>query len=360
MPGFNVMTVPKPLVASKRPRLGPGGWGCLRLASLWILALLLGGAVVGQLPFAAIADAVGTLAAQQWLAWLAANLVVIAAGVGRWQLLHKVLDARVGFGGLLKIRQAGQTVSFITPGPQFGGEPLQIVWLWRQGVALPAAALALALDRCFELAVNLAVLLLAVALLAFLPAIAAVDWTAILASLVGGIVAAWVLAVSLARHPKPLSNWMKGLAQRWQRHRYLRDLPCHGFPMYVARLRVNLSKTILTALLLSLAGWCGLLAELWLLLSVAGGPPDFPQFLLVLVAMRLAFLLPLPGGVGSLEAALFWAFQSLHAAPETAIGLIALMRLRDAVLLLAGFACLGALGAARSARWQTATKTELL
>jgi hypothetical protein len=69
-------------------------------------------------------------------------------------------------------------------------------------------------------------------------------------------------------------------------------------------------------------------------------PLDFSDFLVILIAMRLAFLLPLPGGIGTLEAALFWAFQYLSLPVAAVMGLIALMRLRDAIILLAGLWCL--------------------
>jgi uncharacterized membrane protein YbhN (UPF0104 family) len=61
---------------------------------------------------------------------------------------------------------------------------------------------------------------------------------------------------------------------------------------------------------------------------------------LILVAMRLALLLPLPGGVGTLEASVLWSFQTLDLPASAAIGVIALMRLRDALVLLAGLLCL--------------------
>lgn len=67
---------------------------------------------------------------------------------------------------------------------------------------------------------------------------------------------------------------------------------------------------------------------------------DLQAFLLILVAMRLAFLLPLPAGIGSLEAALVWAFQILHLPNDAVLGLIALIRLRDVVMLITGLACL--------------------
>ena len=63
-------------------------------------------------------------------------------------------------------------------------------------------------------------------------------------------------------------------------------------------------------------------------------------FILLIVAMRLAMLLPMPGGIGSIEAALLWSFQLLQLPAAAAIGLIALTRLRDAVVLLIGLYCL--------------------
>ena len=65
--------------------------------------------------------------------------------------------------------------------------------------------------------------------------------------------------------------------------------------------------------------------------------------MLILVAMRLAFLLPLPGGIGTLEASLFWVFQILGLPLTVAISVMALMRLRDAITLVIGLYCVRAL-----------------
>jgi uncharacterized membrane protein YbhN (UPF0104 family) len=79
-----------------------------------------------------------------------------------------------------------------------------------------------------------------------------------------------------------------------------------------------------------------LLSELALLLKLVGVQFTLSGFVLIAVALRLALLLPLPGGIGSLEASILWSFQMLGLPVSAAISLIALMRLRDAVMLLAG------------------------
>lgn len=51
-------------------------------------------------------------------------------------------------------------------------------------------------------------------------------------------------------------------------------------------------------------------------------------------------LLPVPGGIGTIEASLLWSFQYLGFPASAAVGLIALIRLRDALVLLIGAGCL--------------------
>ena len=83
------------------------------------------------------------------------------------------------------VRQAGALISFVTPGPQFGGEPLQVLWLWRRyRIPGPTALLAVGLDRFFELFVNFSVLLVAVLLLLGSGATPGMNWNLLSAGFV--------------------------------------------------------------------------------------------------------------------------------------------------------------------------------
>src|SRR5687768_10430210 len=116
---------------------------------LWLIALSLGAWTLAQLPLAEISTSINSLNPAQWIFWLGLNgLIILLLGL-RWQLLTRALAAPIKLLKLLAIRQAGQAVSFITPGPQFGGEPLQVYWLYRYGMPLRKALLALGLDRFF-------------------------------------------------------------------------------------------------------------------------------------------------------------------------------------------------------------------
>jgi uncharacterized protein (TIRG00374 family) len=310
---------------------------------LWLAALILVGWVLGQLPLAAIAQSISTLSALQWLAWIGLNLGIILLATQRWRVLSDMLKLPVKFGELLMIRQAGQAVSFITPGPQFGGEPLQIFWLWKRSqLPIHSALLALGLDRFYELWINFGMLSLGVLLLLASPASDVADWQEILLILALILLMLSVLGWLMMKQPEQVFGRFKRVIDRWRHHPRLQHIEIHrqGLGSDVKYVMKEQKPALLRAFILSLCGWAGLIAELWLLLSVFDLALDFSAFLVILVSMRLAFLLPLPGGVGSLEAVLFWVFQYLSLSAEAAIGLIALMRLRDVLVLMAGLWCL--------------------
>ena len=90
---------------------------------IWIVALGLATWIVAQLPIDAVLQSIARLSVAQWLLWICLNLMVVASLTGRWQLLTRAMGLAVSFTQLLRVRQAGQLISFVTPGPQFGGEP---------------------------------------------------------------------------------------------------------------------------------------------------------------------------------------------------------------------------------------------
>ncbi|MDP1931829.1 MAG: lysylphosphatidylglycerol synthase transmembrane domain-containing protein [Gammaproteobacteria bacterium] len=313
---------------------------------LWFVAFALVGWVLSQMPLDSIAQTMEALTWSDWLAWSAINFVIILISTERWRMLTKMLQLPVTFMQLLLVRQAGQTVSFLTPGPQFGGEPLQIWWLYKRcGIAVHHAVLALGLDRFYELWINFSVLILGIILLLFSPALnTATNWYDALWVLLALVLAMSLIGWSILRRPQWISQRTEKLAQRWLQSPRLRKIDDHwqalGSDLQTA---VRTQKpALLRAFALSLLTWGGIVAEMVVVLHILGIDVAMSGVILILVATRLALLLPLPGGIGTLEASLLWSFQSLGLPATAAIGVIALMRLRDAIVLVAGLLCLRA------------------
>ena len=305
---------------------------------VWVVALGLAFWILSRLPFANLPQTIASLRPADWALWIVLNLFVILLLTLRWLTLTRAMELPCTLFQLLRIRQAGQLVSFVTPGPQFGGEPLQVYWLWRRHcVPGPAAFLAVGLDRFYELWINFAVLLLAVLALLTSRSASFVDWGIIAFVLLGLIVLMGLFGWVMLQQPLRLRDGIKKLSRRWQDHHRLSEMDMHWSQLNESLQRIfnERRSSLAIALGLSLLAWAGMIGEFWLLLRLVGLPVDLATFILLFTVVRLAFLLPLPGGVGSVEAGLFWAFQALALPLPAAAALIVLMRLRDAVILLA-------------------------
>jgi len=273
------------------------------------------------------------------MVWAGLNLAILVVYAQRWRCLLTAAGLQIDFRSVFLLRQAGQLISFITPGPQFGGEPFQVYWLWKRFSASGAAAmLGVVLDRFYELWVNFAFLLLGLIVLMLTPALVLADWSSLAFSvaliLFGLSCSGWFIV----SHQGQLLVWIKKLGLRWQ-HSPLLGWVEGGWDELGTRMRMLIraeKRSLAVALLLALLGWGGMIFETWLLLRFFAIETDFTALVLLLVGMRLAFLLPLPGGIGTLEAAVFWAFTALGLPMAGAAAILAMLRLRDALILCVG------------------------
>lgn len=319
---------------------------------LWICALALFAWTLQQMPLASILDTMGNLTFSQWVLFLLLNGAVLLILTQRWRtLIHMQQhgDQQLSAADIFLIRQAGQCISFITPGPQFGGEPFQLYWLWkRSSLPLHKGFLSLALDRFMDLWVNFAVLLAAACYLLFsmTDIIGAPLSARIVLLLSMPLVVLSTLLWVLLRRPGWLTASLRRMISRWRESDRLSRLSTSGADHWRAlqteweSVRRQKRPALAGAFGLTLLGWAAVMAELWLLLSFVGVQPGLTSFLMILLAIRMAMLLPLPAGIGTIEAGILWTFQNQGFDVTSAMGLIALMRLRDAAILLLGMLCL--------------------
>ena len=273
-----------------------------------------------------------------FLIYLAVNVGIALLFANRWWLLLRGMGVHLPFGRVAVYRMIAATVSLLTPGPQFGGEPAQVYLLVRgSGVAAPQAIAAVALDRLLELAVNLAFLAGAILYTLWAGALgAALDLRVILLTL-----------LPLALPPLLLfAFWWRGrylttaaqllldhLPQGWQGSTLRRLVASlrQGEAHIHTILREN-PRLIGIGALVSVGNWAVLLADFWLATYLVGMELDAAQFIGFVVAARIAILLPIPAGLGALEASQIFAAQYLGINPGLAVGLVLLFRVRDVVL----------------------------
>jgi uncharacterized protein (TIRG00374 family) len=251
---------------------------------------------------------------------------------GRWWLLLSGLGHRVRLLTLLGYELAGFGVSYFTPGPQVGGEALQVYLVQRKhGVSLTNSVASLTLDRL------LGALAQSMLLVGAFGAVLVADYSEQVASFQIRTNSAPALAVVLAITSLPLAY----ISLLWRGKRplsYLLGLlPSRAIWHYIWQVEEQVGtfiqeKTALfcQALFLSLVVWPTLLAiDLGLALHLFGMPVSIVETLIILIAIRVVTLMPVPAGLGTLEACIMVAMQIVGGEPAIGLALSLFVRARD-------------------------------
>lgn len=311
----------------------------VRVRPAWLQAMLLLAAVLllawslAQVPLDQLWQTLRHISLAGLAFWLVINLGILVLMAGRWWLILSDLGYPAGYLALVRYRLASFAVSYLTPGPQFGGEPVQ-VWLLRRRHQVPLAAgtASVSLDKLLELIASFSFLVfgLVVALAGnWLPGLSS---PAVLLGAAGLLLLPLAYLVSMLTGQRPLQAVLMRLPARQREHSVSRGLMEVEHQMSV--FCVESPWTILKASLISGLLWLAFVGEYWLATRLLGLQLDLVQVLSALVAARLALLTPLPGGVGALEASQVLALEALGLPGAYGLSLSLLMRGRD--LLLAG------------------------
>lgn len=326
--------------------------GALTRVGIGILILASFGWALSRAPLVEMLEALRQLRLTQIVILVVVNLTVVAALSGRWWSLLRGLGHATPILRVMQFRLAGFAVSYFTPGPQFGGEPLQVLLLRnRQKVPASIGSASVALDKAIELMGNFGFLVFGAIVLLRLRLLPEIGGAVILTSAVFlsllpiGLMLAWrsgkhpitgalrVAGRGIARLFPPLRRWVEMSAR---------------VESAAVRLVALDPGSITTAYLATALSWAALLAEYVLMTTFLGLSLSLGETIAALTAARLAFLTPLPGGLGVLEAGQVAALSLLGHDPAAGLSLGLLIRGRDLLFGSAGL-ILGGLPLGRKA-----------
>ncbi len=297
--------------------------------------------------WAAVGHLLAGIRPWQWLVLFLFNAAIVLAFSGRWWVILRGLGLRPGYLALSAYRLAAFSISYFTPGSQFGGEPLQIALLRRRhAVPLATSTASVTLDKALEVVANATYLAFGLVVLLRL------RWLDSRQAVFPGIVAGLLLLVPLAlllawwTDRRPLTRlarlWAVWTARRWPASIRLRD----GVQALEVQAGVFCREKpwhLTLAMGFSLLSWIGIVAERWLMLKFLGVVVGPAETIAVVTVGRLALLLPIPGGLGVLEASQVFALQALGYEAALGISLGLLIRVRDLAF--------GGLGLLLGGRW---------
>lgn len=275
--------------------------------------------------------------------WQIAVLLLVNMGIYafitlRWWIIIRAEQKNVGYLPLISARLAVFGVSYFTPGPQVGGEPLQILYLQRNyKTTYTRAAAVVIMDKLLEFLANFAMFgfgLTAILQAGLLPLgenSARFGLLALIALLT--IPPAHILLMTQGR--RPLSFIVRKIA----RNKTTRFI--NAAEHLAGRFCQRRLGFLLSAALTSILASSGMVVEFFLVTKFLGMDLTLWQSIAAWTAGWLAFLLPLPGGLGALEASQVFALGAFGITAANAISVTLLIRARDLLiggigLLLAG------------------------
>lgn len=302
---------------------------------IWILVVALVVWAIQDIQWAAVWAPVSRLH-PLWLGLLLLfNLFTMACFGLPWWLILRTLGQRVSLWALILHRIAGFGWSYFIPGPFIGGEPWQVLALRRRAVPMSVAVTSVALDRALEWLVNLGVMLAGLGILLQLVALPiAVRLAALVA--VAAVLMALLLYIGAAfTGRRPLTRVLPHLPR----------LPApwaHAVREAEARLAQAGLRSLAGPVLAVMVSWVLVLLDYWLLMAMLGLRLSLWRLLAVITVNRVAFLVPVPAGLGAVEGSQILVMHLLGLDVSIGLAHSLLSRLRDMIT--------GALGLFISAR----------
>lgn len=250
------------------------------------------------------------------------NLFTMACFGLPWWLILRTLGQRVTLWALVLYRIAGFGWSYFIPGPFIGGEPLQVLALRRWHVPLSVAVASVALDRVLEWLVNLVVMLAGLGILSQLVTLPALLRILTLTLVVAVLIVIMIYIGATFSGHRPLARVLPRLSR-------LPATVVHTLVDAEVRLARAGLRSLLGPVVGVMASWLLVLLDYWLLMAMLGLRLSLWQLLAAITVNRVAFLVPVPAGLGALESSQILVMHLLGLDVSIGLAHSLLSRLRD-------------------------------
>lgn len=292
------------------------------------------------------------------------DLGILFCITARWWLLLDGFGHRIPYWRAVRYRTTIFGLGYITPGPQVGGEVLQVYYpIQFHKVPLPVSLAAASVDKTLELVGSFTFIAIgSFAVLIGRHVISRVDVLAMGSlSLLLLVPLALIVQIWRGRHPfSGFVRWVEGILSHRRRAQLrqspgFRNLPSlkrleltlHHSEEIIASLHRTHPWKLVGVIVMTFLHWCFILTEFWTMTRVLGLPLQPGEAVGALVLVYFAALVPTPGGLGAVEAALVLAFTAFGYTAGQAMSLALLMRARDVTQMLIGLLLGGILFARR-------------
>ena len=290
-------------------------------------------------PIRDIGVAIRALQLWQLVVILTLNAVLYIFVSLRWWIIVRAQVPTIPFLPLLWVRIAVFGVSYFTFGPQIGGEPLQVLVLQRNyGLTFTRATASVVLDKLLEFLVNFILLglgFIAVLQSGLLPLLR--FQFGYLVIIITCLITFPIIHLTLlSKRIYPITGFFHIFPFISKKNRLIRFVRVSEW--LVGAFCKQHTLALLGSMTMSILAGIGMLMDYAIMLSFLGIKLPFLKIVGGWTAGWLSFLMPLPGGLGALEASQVFVLGIYGISAAVAISLTLLMRSRD--LLIGGLGLL--------------------
>lgn len=276
----------------------------------------------------------------KFLLFLALTQISYALFNLRWQIILKTHGHKIPFWRLWLYRASGYGVSYITP-TQVGGEPVRIYLLHEnEGVRLREATASVLLDKLIELSTFIAFVASGVIVISFTNILPEQTLYSVLGLLGGFALLGGYIFKKLLDGSGFFTSLFKRLGlnrvkriQRLEKKIYRTERLVMDFLAHNGHKKTTLPVIIF----ISIAAWSATIVEYYILAQFLGVTLTGFQSFLVGTVPLMAYLLPVPGGLGMLEGAQAGMFNLLGYSSSLAFAVVVMVRVKEMFFSSIGF-----------------------
>jgi len=270
----------------------------------------------------------------QILIILAIDAIIYLLITARWWIIVQAENKNISYLPMIDVRVAVFGISYFTIGPQVGGEPLQVIYLRRKyGLTYTRATSTVVMDKLLELLANFVLLVFGLTGIIQAGILSRSGNPPLVSLIVLSALVAWPLIHIILLYKKiyPLSALLQTISfiKNSKAIRFIR-----ASEHLAGRFCQRHPRALFAAIFISLIAAIGMVSEYFLMTSFLQIHLSFWQTVAAWTSGWLSFLVPLPGGLGALEASQVFALGFFGISAASAISVTLVMRARD--LLIGG------------------------
>jgi len=261
------------------------------------------------------------------------------ASTWRLQVILKAYEKKVPFFSLLYQNIAGYALCYVTPAVRLGGEPLKAYMLKKENnIDLKTGSSALILDKFVELFGSAIIGIIGLILLFFLPNISPILKIILAIIIILGVFILFIIYYLTITDKGPFLHLYKLLEFFILKKSKKFEKILKQVEDKMKNFFVNHKKEFL----ISFSFYClyGFISvfELKFLLLALGIQASITEAILILVVLGIVNLIPVPAGLGFLEAGQSGLFEILKSSGVIGLAFSLLIRLRNITFTVIGFA----------------------